>query len=92
MSGCGERNIREHVRGRYPLPTAEREALEESIAELKEIGRLLNEVARALNQGQSATPPSTADLRTLLAPLARIRDRFRALVDANRTVGSLVGT
>jgi uncharacterized protein (DUF1778 family) len=84
MSGYGERITREHVRGHYPLPTAELEALKESIAELKGIGRRLNEVARALNQGQDATLPSTDNLRTLLTALGRVRDRFRALVDANR--------
>ena len=46
--------IRSHLRALTPLPTPELEALKRSVAEISAIGRNLNQIARAVNQGEPA--------------------------------------
>jgi hypothetical protein len=83
VSAYGDRLIHTHVQAGLPVPTAELEALRVSIAEMNAIGRRLNELAWALNQGQQRSELSTADLKHLFAALVRLRDRTHALLDAN---------
>ena len=66
-----------------PLPTAELVALKRSVAEVSAIGRNLNQIARALNQGERASGPSRADLQALLRALDGLRVHIKALINAN---------
>jgi hypothetical protein len=74
---------RTHLHGRAPLPRPEYLALRESILELKAIGRNLNQIAKALNQGGHAAISSRAEVATMLRAVERLRDEFRALINAN---------
>jgi hypothetical protein len=47
------------------------------------IGRNLNQIARAVNRGETPTGPSRADLQALLRALTGLRDHFKALITAN---------
>jgi hypothetical protein len=75
--------IRAHLRALTPLPTAELAALKLSVAELGAIGRNLNQVARAVNQGEQPSGPSRADLQAMLRALTGLRDHTKALINAN---------
>jgi hypothetical protein len=75
--------IRAHLRNLAPLPTVELNVLKASLSEVSAIGRNLNQIARALNQGSTASPPAVADLQTMMRVLTAIRDHFRALINAN---------
>jgi hypothetical protein len=83
VSTCAGSIVRIHLQAQTPVPTAEIAELKLSIAEVNEIGRMLNDVARAMSQRERADGPSLADLGSLLDALIRMRDRVRALVDAN---------
>jgi len=71
-----------HLRGAAPIPKEELLALKRSIAELKAIGRHLNQIARVLNQGGTATP-GRQELHAMLKVAEGLRDHFKALLDAN---------
>lgn len=75
--------IRSHLRALTPLPTAELDALKRSVAEVSAIGRNLNQIARAVNQGALLGGPSGADLRALLRALDALRVHIKALIKAN---------
>jgi hypothetical protein len=77
--------IRSHLRSLAPLPTVELAALKRSVAELGAIGRNLNQIARAINQGGQPTDwgPSRADLQALLRALTGLRDHTKGLINAN---------
>ena len=75
--------VRSHLRSVAPLPTAELEALRRSIAEVGAIGRNLNQIARALNQGQIPNGPTRADIHTLLRGLTNLKDQIKAVLAAN---------
>ena len=75
--------IRSYLRALTPLPTAELSALKRSVAEIGAIGRNLNQIARALNQGERLDAPSHADLQALLRALTGLRDHMKALINAN---------
>lgn len=77
--------IRSHLRGLTPLPGAELAALKGSVAELNAIGRNLNQMARAVNQGAGSHGASKADLQALLRALNGMRIRIKALITANVT-------
>ena len=49
--------VRSHLRSVTPLPTAELVALKRSVAEVSAIGRNINQIARAFNQGERASGP-----------------------------------
>ncbi len=61
---------RAHLRSLAPLPQEELLALKRTLAELERIGRNLNQIARAVNQGQLVTSPGRDDV----APLGRTRE------------------
>jgi hypothetical protein len=69
--------IRSHLRSLAPLPTTELMALKRSIAEVGAVGRNLNQIARAVNQGEHSTGPSRADLQALLRALSGPREGAR---------------
>ena len=75
--------VRAHLRGVVPLPKDELQALRRAIAELSVIGRNLNQLARAANQGGRVTGPNRDELRALLRACEGLRDHFRRLLDAN---------
>jgi len=75
--------IRTHLRNVAPLPTTELTALSRSVAEVGAIGRNLNQIARALNQGEQLTGPSRGDLQALLRALTALRDHTKGVINAN---------
>lgn len=75
--------IRSHLRNLAPLPTTELMALRRSIAEVGAIGRNLNQIARALNQGEQPNGPSRSDLQALLRALTGLRDYTKGLINVN---------
>ncbi|MGO9684538.1 MAG: plasmid mobilization protein [Beijerinckiaceae bacterium] len=75
--------IRSHLRSVTPLPTAELAALKRSTAEIGAIGRNLNQIARALNQGERPNGPSKADLYALLRALNGLRVHIKTLINEN---------
>jgi hypothetical protein len=66
-----------------PLPTEELAALKRSVAEVGAIGRNLNQIARALNQGEHTNAPDFAYLQGVLKVLAGLRDHTKALLTSN---------
>ena len=75
--------IRSHLRALTPLPTPELEALKRSVAEITAIGRNLNQMARAVNQGVRPSGPSKADLQALLRALMGLRVHMKVLINVN---------
>ena len=75
--------IRSHLRNIVPLPREELAALKRSVAELSAIGRNLNQIARAANHGEKATPPGRGDLVLMLKIASSLRDHVKALISAN---------
>jgi hypothetical protein len=75
--------LRAHLRAVRPMPDRELAELKRSVAALSAIGRNLNQIARAANQGV-ATVPSTTDLRQLLRACEALREHVKGLVNANR--------
>ena len=75
--------IRAHLRALTPLPSAELAAFKRSIAEVGAIGRNLNQIARAVNRGETPNGPGRADLQALLRALTGLRDHMKALISAN---------
>jgi hypothetical protein len=76
--------IRAHLRSVTPLPTAELAALKRSLAEVGAIGRNLNQIAHAVNQGEP-TGPSRADAQALMRALYGLRDHIKGVISANLT-------
>ena len=58
--------VRSHLRNLAPLPKEELLALKRSVAELGAIGRNLNQIARAANQGGKPAGPGREDLKAML--------------------------
>ena len=74
---------RSHLRGAFALPKAEYTLLKQSVEQLASVGRNLNQIARAMNQGGRPTGPGQAELAAMLKVSGALRDHFRALLDAN---------
>jgi predicted DNA binding CopG/RHH family protein len=75
--------VRSHLLGVAPLPKAEYLALKQSVVELTAIGRNLNQIARAMNQGGRTTLPGQAEVGAMLKVAEGLRDHFRGLLSAN---------
>jgi predicted DNA binding CopG/RHH family protein len=75
--------VRSHLRKLTPLPREETAALKRSIAELGAVGRNLNQIARAVSQGQRVEPPGRQDLLDMLKIATALRDHFKGLLKAN---------
>jgi len=75
--------VRSHLRALSPLPKDELVALKQSVSELGAIGRNLNQIARAANQGGRAAGPGHEDLRAMLKVCEGLRDHVKALISAN---------
>jgi hypothetical protein len=65
------------------MPDRELAEFKRSVAALGAIGRNLNQIARAANQGR-VTGPSVADLKQLLRVCEVMRDHVKGLVNTNR--------
>jgi hypothetical protein len=74
---------RAHLRSLSPLPKEELLALKRMVSELGSIGRNLNQIARAANQGERASGPSREDLRAILKVCEGLRDHVKRLLSAN---------
>jgi hypothetical protein len=75
--------LRSHLLGAAPLPKAEYLALTRSVAELSAIGRNLNQIARAINEGGRPPLPGREEVGAMLKVAAALRDHIRALLEAN---------
>jgi predicted DNA binding CopG/RHH family protein len=75
--------VRAHLRSLAPLPKEELMALKRTASELGAMGRNLNQLARAANQGERVSGPGRDDLRALLKVCEGLRDHVKALLAAN---------
>jgi hypothetical protein len=75
--------LRAHLRNLAPLPKDELMALRRSMAELRAIGRNLNQIARAANQGARVNGPSREDLLAVLRACEGLRVHTKALLQSN---------
>ena len=75
--------VRAHFLDAAPLPQAEYVAVKQAVIELSAIGRNLNQIARAMNQGGTPPAPGTAEVRAMLKVAEALRDHIKALVSAN---------
>jgi hypothetical protein len=74
---------RAHLRSLAPLPKEELLALKRSVSELGSVGRNLNQIARAANQGDRVAGPGREELRVMLRICESLRDHVTGLVAAN---------
>jgi hypothetical protein len=74
---------RSHLRSLAPLPKDELLALKRTIGELGSIGRNLNQIAHAANQGQVVTGPGRNDLEAMLRVCEALRDNLKRMLIAN---------
>jgi hypothetical protein len=75
--------LRSHMRKLSPLPKDELLALKRSIALLASIGRNINQIARAANQGGRIADSAGAEFRAMLKICVALRDNTKALLKAN---------
>jgi|GEM_PF-849167 hypothetical protein len=76
---------RSHLRSLTPLPKEEFLALKRSIAELRSIGRNINQIAKAANEGGRMKDSGGAEFRAMLKICVALRDDTKALLKANET-------
>ena len=76
--------VRSHLRDLAPLPKDELLALRRSVTELGAIGRNLNQIAKAANQGAKPDGPGREDLMAMLRVAEALRDHVKALLRANQ--------
>jgi hypothetical protein len=74
---------RAHLRSLSPLPKEELLALKRTVSELGSIGRNLNQIARATNQGEHVTGPVRDEVRAMLRVCEGLRDHVKGLIRAN---------
>jgi hypothetical protein len=77
--------IRSHLRQLAPLPKEELLALKRSIAELATIGRNINQITKAINEGGRAPGSVREEFRAMLKICEALRDNTKALLMANET-------
>lgn len=75
--------VRSHLRRLTPLPREELLTLRRTVSELGRIGRNLNQIARAANQGQRTTGPQQDDLRAIFKLCEGLRDHVKNLLLKN---------
>ena len=76
---------RSHLRRLTPLPKDELLALRRSIGELAAIGRNLNQIARAANEGGRLPASARDEFRAMLRVCEALRDNTKTLLKANVT-------
>jgi hypothetical protein len=75
--------VHAHLRNLAPLPKAELMALKRSIAELGAIGRLMNQIARAANQGAQDARPEMDHTQMIYRLCVGMREHVKSLIEAN---------
>jgi hypothetical protein len=75
--------LRSHLRQLTPLPKDELLALKHSIAMLASIGRNINQIAKAANQGGQMPDSAGAEFRAMLKICVALRDNTKGLLKAN---------
>jgi hypothetical protein len=75
--------VRSHLRQLAPLPKDELLALKRSIGDLASIGRNINQIARAVNEGGRAPDSVREEFRAMLKICEALRDNTKALLKAN---------
>jgi hypothetical protein len=74
---------RSHLRQAAPLPKAEYTLLKQSVEQLAAVGRNLNQIARAMNQGERTAMVGRSELAAMLKVTESLRDHFKGLLEAN---------
>ena len=77
--------LRSHLRKLTPLPKDEYLALKHSVAMLASIGRNINQIAKAANQGGRMPDSAGAEFRAMLKICVALRDNTKSLLKANET-------
>lgn len=80
--------LRAHLRRHTPLPKEELLALKRSIVELAAIGRNINQIGKAANQGARLPSSAHEDFRAMLTICEALRDNTKALLKANELAWS----
>ena len=75
--------VRAHLHRVAPIPKEELAALNGSIAELRMLGRTLNQMARALNRDARAVVPGRVEVQTMRKMGEVLVDGIKALLQAN---------
>jgi hypothetical protein len=75
--------VRSHLRSLAPLPKDELIALKHAVSELGPIGRNLNQIARAFNEGRPMARPSRDQFRAILKICEALRDHTKGLIKTN---------
>jgi hypothetical protein len=76
---------RAHLRSLTPLPKEEYLALKRCIGVLESIGRNINQIAKAANQGGRMPDSAGAEFRAMLKICVALRDNTKLLLKANET-------
>jgi hypothetical protein len=76
---------RSHLRSLTPLHKEEFLALKRCIGELASIGRNINQIAKALNEGAKAPGSVREEFHAMLKVCEALRDNTKALLSANVT-------
>ena len=77
--------VRSHLRSLAPLPKDELVALKRAVSELGAVGRNLNQIARAANQGARVGGVGHDEFRAILKICSALRDHTKNLIKANST-------
>lgn len=80
---------RSHLRSLAPLPKDELLALKRSIAELASIGRNINQIAKAANEGGKLPGSVREEFWAMLEICEALRENTKALLKANVTSWSI---
>jgi hypothetical protein len=75
--------VRAHLRSLAPLPKEELVAFKRAVGELGAVGRNLNQIARAANEGSRVAGIGREELRAILKICQALRDHTKALIKTN---------
>lgn len=75
--------VRSHLRSLAPLPKEELLALKRAVAELGAIGRNVNQIARAANEGRPIAGMGRDEFRAILKISEALRDHTKNLIKTN---------
>jgi hypothetical protein len=75
--------VRAHLRELAPLPKAEYLALKQTLSDLGDLGRNLNQIARAANMGERPIGPDREHVWAMLRLCEAIRDHVKGLLQVN---------
>lgn len=75
--------VRSHLRSLAPLPKDELVALKRAVSEMGVVGRNLNQIARAANQGARMGDVGHDEFRAILKICEALRDHTKNLIKAN---------